>query len=145
MKVKDCMCNNVYCISPKTTVRDCAKLMGEKHIGCVPVCGDNKEILGLITDRDILLRAVANNKDANKTYIEDIMTTNVCCCEGESELFQAEKLMCEQQIRRVPVLENKKIIGIITIGDLAKSHDINNGGVGATLQSICKNEEKNAQ
>lgn len=145
MKVKECMCNDVCCISPKTTVRECAKIMGEKHIGCVPVCGNNNEILGLITDRDILLRAVAKNKDADKTNIEEIMTKKVCCCEGDSELFVAEKLMCEQQIRRIPVLENKQIIGIITIGDLAKNHDINNGGVGATLQSICKNNEKNAE
>lgn len=145
MKVKECMCDTVHCVSPKTTVCECAKLMEQKHVGCVPVCGQNNEILGLVTDRDILLRAIANNKDINSTCACDIMTQNVCCCEADSELYQAEKLMCEQQVRRIPVIENNKIIGILTLGDLAKSHDINNGGVGATFQSICKCNEKNAE
>lgn len=145
MKVKDCMCNEVYCVSPKTTVSECAKIMEKKHIGCIPVCNNNNEILGLVTDRDLLLRAIATNKDINKTSVSDVMTSKVCCCEAESELYQAEKLMCEQQIRRIPVLEDGKVIGILTLGDLARNHEINNGGVGATFQSICKCDDKNAE
>ncbi len=145
MKVKEFMSDNLYCISPKTSVCDCAKLMGEKHIGCLPICSDGNEILGLVTDRDIILRVVANNKDINNTWVCDIMTKDVCCCESDSEIYQAEKLMCEKQIRRIPVVENNKVIGILTLGDLAKSHTINNGGVGATFQSICKCNEKNAE
>lgn len=66
MKVKDCMCNKVYCIQPNTSIKTVAKIMGEKHVGCMPICDKNDAICGIVTDRDILLRAVANDKDTRQ-------------------------------------------------------------------------------
>ena len=63
MKVKDCMCNEVSWVKPNCTIKDCAKIMMENHIGCVPVCDDSKKVVGLVTDRDIILRSVACDKD----------------------------------------------------------------------------------
>lgn len=144
MKVKECMCNNVNCMQTKDTVEDCAKLMGEKHIGCVPVCDYNKNIIGLVTDRDVLLRTIACGKDARHTYVGDIMTSNVCCCNQEDEIEHAERKMCNEQVRRLPVIdENNRIVGIITLGDLCQKSDSEN--TGKTLENICKCNDKNAE
>ena len=78
MKVKDCMCGEVCCVKPETNISEIAKLMEKNHIGCVPVC-DNKDcIVGVITDRDIILRSVACDKDLKTTKASEIMTCNVC-------------------------------------------------------------------
>jgi len=145
MKVKECMCNNVHSVLPNTTVCDCARIMGEKHIGCVPVCNSNNELLGFITDRDLILRAVANNKNINNTCVCDLMTSDVCCCNADNDIKHVQNLMAEHQVRRIPVLEDGKVVGILTLGDLAKHENIDNNGVAATFENICKCNDKNAE
>ena len=146
MKVKDCMCNNVYYVTPNSTVKDCAKLMCDNHIGCIPVCDTLENVVGLVTDRDVILRAISCDKDVNSTPISDIMTCKVCCCNSDTDIKEAENLICQNQIRRLPVVDNQnKIIGIITLGDLAKNNNISNESVSNTLENICKCEEKNAE
>ena len=76
MKVKDCMCNDVYSVSPNTNIHEVAKLMSENHIGCVPVCEDSQQICGIITDRDIVLRAVATGKNLAQTMPPKIFGGN---------------------------------------------------------------------
>ena len=111
MKVRDCMCNQVSCVNPQTTINDVAKLMQQNHVGCIPVCDNNNCICGILTDRDILLRTVACNKDTNQTCASDIMTTNVCTCKQDDEMSNAESKMANNQIRRLPVFdENNKTI-----------------------------------
>lgn len=145
MKVKDCMCHLVYSVLPTTTVCDCARLMEEKHIGCVPVCNCNNEILGLITDRDLILRAIANNKNINDTAVSDLMTTNVCCCDSNTDVIDVQKKMSENQVRRIPIVEDGKVIGIVTLGDLTKNKNINNSEVVSILENICNTNNKNAE
>lgn len=145
MKVKDCMCNEVYCTTPANTVQDCATMMCNKHIGCVPVCDDTQNVVGLVTDRDIILRCVACNKDPKTTKISDIMTCNPCCCTPDSEVTEAEKLMSENQVKRIPVVENNRIVGILTLGDLAADTKVNDQEVTNTLNNICKCNDKNAE
>ena len=84
MKVDECMCCNVTSFKPDTTLRECAKIMSNDDIGCVPVCNDN-ELVGIITDRDIVLRAVAENKDVNTLTAKDITNLN-------KEYLQQKKL-----------------------------------------------------
>lgn len=147
MKVKECMCNDVCIVKPETTINEVAKLMSEYHIGCIPVCDNNNCICGIITDRDILLRAVACEKDTKNCPVSDIMTTNVCTCKEDDEMKNAENKMSEYQIRRLPVCDtNDKVIGILTIGDLA--HNTNKLGteeVCNTIENICNcnNQTKN--
>lgn len=145
MKVKDCMCNDVKFVTPNTTVCDCAKLMCNSHIGCVPVCNDAKNVVGLVTDRDVIMRAIACDKDYKTTPVSDIMTCKVCCCDANSDIKEAEKLMSQNAVRRLPVIENNKIIGILTIGDLAQNQNVNTESVCETLENICDCKTKNAE
>jgi len=145
MKVKDCMCNQVTYVNPDCSVEECAKLMSDNHIGCIPVCNQNKEVVGLITDRDILLRTVGCDKDVKNTTVSDIMTCKVCCCTPETDITEAEKIMSENQIRRLPVIENNKVIGILTLGDLAANKNVDTNGVSITLENICDSNKKNAE
>lgn len=148
MKVKDCMCTNVYCATPDTSVVNIAKIMNDKHVGCVPVC-NNKNLCGIITDRDIILRTIACNKDVNTTHASEIMTTKVCTCMKEDELENAQTKMETNQIRRLPVCDtNNNVIGMITLGNLAQNKEsIGSNKVGTTIGNICKcgNQTKNAE
>ena len=145
MKVKDCMCKEVVFVKPDCDTEDCAKLMCQNHIGCIPVCDDNKKVVGLVTDRDILLRTIGCGKDIKYTPVSDIMTCNITCCNPEDEVQHAEKEMETNQVRRIPVMENNKIVGILTLGDLAKNKEVNPEGVRITLENICNSDKKNAE
>lgn len=145
MKVKECMCNEVTCITPDSTVQECAKIMCNKHIGCIPVCDGSNQVVGLVTDRDIILRSVACDKDVKQTPISDIMSCKVCCCGPDMEIEEAEKLMGEQQIRRIPVVDNGKIVGILTLGDLAANQNVDEEGLCETVENICGCNEHNAE
>ena len=147
MKVKDCMCTNLYCCAPEMTVTEAAKLMNTHHIGCLPVCDNNQNVVGLITDRDIALRCVACDKDEKTTPVSEIMTSSVCCCNENTELSEATRMMSDLQIRRIPVIEDNKIVGMLTIGDLAKNQNITSEHVGNTFEQICRfsHNSKNAE
>lgn len=148
MKVKDCMCQNVYCVKPETKINEIAKLMSENHIGCIPVCDNNNCICGILTDRDILLRTVACNKDINTTTASEIMSTNVCTCKEDDDMVNAENKMSNYQIRRLPVCdENNHVIGILTLGDLAQNDtELGKQEVCTTISNICDcNTNKNDQ
>lgn len=148
MKVKECMCNDVCCVKPETKIQEVAKLMSENHIGCIPVCDENQCICGIVTDRDVLLRCVACNKDTNQTPVSDIMSCNVCTCKEDDEITNAETKMGQNQIRRLPVCDDKnKVVGILTLGDLAQNdQEIGKQQVCSTLENICDcQENKNAE
>ena len=127
MKVKDCMCHDVTYVTPECSVKQCAKLMCNNHIGCVPVCNAQKQVIGLVTDRDLILRTVGCGKEIENTPVE------------------AEKLMSDNQVRRLPIIENNKIIGILTLGDLAANTNVKTDGVISTLENICGCDKKNAE
>lgn len=138
MKVKDCMCGEVCCVKPDTKVYEIAKLMGQNHIGCVPVCDDKNCLVGIITDRDIILRSIANDKDVKSTNASEIMTTNVCTCNENDDICNAENKMAQNQIRRIPVVDNNKVIGILTLGDLAHyNEETGEDNFCNTVEDIC--------
>ena len=144
MKIKDCMCNNVKWVTPNTNVCDCAKVMSDNKIGCVPVCDEKKEVVGIVTDRDVILRTIACDKDCKQTPVSEIMTTNVCLCNANSEIEEAEKLMSQNAIRRLPVIENNKIVGIITLGNLFQNKNINSNHASNTFENICDCHTRNS-
>ena len=139
MKVKDCMCSDVFWIAPNTSVNEAAKIMGEKHVGCLPVCDENQNICGIVTDRDILLRVVANDKDTNTCQVSEIMTSNVFTCKEDDEMTNAQTQMKENQIRRLPVCDStNKVVGILTLGNIAQNDtEIGKQQVSDTLNAIC--------
>lgn len=148
MKVKECMCNKVFSCSPSTTVYDAAKMMQTNHVGCIPVCDQEDCMVGMITDRDIVLRCIASDKDVKQTPLSEVMTTDVCTCSPEDDMTNAQNKMAKEQIRRLPVIEDGKVIGMLTIGDIAKNDiEIGQEEVSDTINNICDNigENKNAE
>lgn len=145
MKVKDCMCDDVCCVKPNAKVQEVAKLMAQNHIGCVPVCDNNNCICGIVTDRDVLLRCVACDKDIHQTPVSDIMSCNVYTCQENDEMSNAESKMGQQQIRRLPVCDNQnRIVGILTMGDIAQNNQqLGQNQVCTTFENICGCNNKN--
>lgn len=149
MKVKECMCTKVACVTPQDSISNVAKVMQSNHIGCVPVCDNQKQLCGIITDRDIVLRVVACDKDVNNTMASEIMTTDICTCTQDDEMTNAQSQMEFNQIRRLPVCDNQnRVIGMLTLGNLANNNaQIGKNQVATTLGNICncEGQAKNAQ
>ena len=139
MKVSECMCQDICFVKPDCNTYDASRIMCENHIGCIPVCDEGKNIVGIITDRDIVLRAVACNKDVKTTPVSEIMTTNVYTCKAEKDITEAQNIMAQNQIRRIPVVDNtNKVVGIFTMGNLAQNDKkIGQQTVSTTIQNIC--------
>ena len=145
MKVKDCMCDDVCCVKPNAKVQEVAKLMAQNHIGCVPVCDNNDCIRGIVTDRDVVLRCVACDKNIHQTPVSDIMSCNVYTCQENDEMSNAESKMGQQQIRRLPVCDNhNRRVGILTMGDIAQNNQqLGQNQVCTTFENICECNNKN--
>lgn len=137
MRVKDCMCHHVVQATPETSLTDVAKLMNDNKVGCIPICKEER-VVGFVTDRDIITRGVACNKDCNTTKISDIMNTNVIKITADTELEDALEVMSKNQIRRLPVISNEKIIGILSLGDIAQNDEVDSDELGYTFECICE-------
>ena len=138
MKVKDCMCGLVCCVTGDTSITDVAKLMEKNHIGSIPVCNDGREIIGFVTDRDIVIRAISKGIDSNNTKVSDIMSTQILKTTPDSRIEEAQEVMSINQVRRLPVIENNRVVGILTMGDLANNNDIGSYTVGQVVENICE-------
>lgn len=121
MKVKDIMTKNVVTVKPDASVCEAAGLMQKYNIGAVPVCDHNGvvRIVGIVTDRDIVVRNVAAGSDPKSTPVSSIMTTNVITVSPETDVEEVGAIMSGKQIRRVPVVDNDSLVGIVALGDLA--------------------------
>jgi CBS domain-containing protein len=122
MKIGEVMTREVCISSPNQTLKDAAKMMSDLDIGALPV-GSNDRLVGMITDRDIAVRGVAAGKGpAGK--VRDVMTEAVKYCFEDEDLEHVCQNMADQQIRRLPVLNrDKRLVGIVSLGDLATKHD----------------------
>ena len=120
MKVKDIMTRNVAYINPASTVVEAAQLMQKHNVGSVPVCDENG-IIGIVTDRDIIVRNIAHGKDPHQTPVKDVMTSEVTSVDPETEIRDVFGIMSEKKIRRIPVVENNQLVGIVALGDVATS------------------------
>ena len=118
LKIKDIMTDEVATVSPETTVVEVARLMQKHNIGSLPVC-DGPDLVGIVTDRDIVVRSVANGKDLAATPVREVMTQRVVTVSPETDAHQVATLMSHQQIRRLPVVENNRLVGMVSLGDLA--------------------------
>ena len=148
MKVKECMQNNVCVVTPDVKLDQVCKLMNQNHVGSIPVCDENTGICGIVTDRDIVLRAIACDKDVKNTPVSDIMTCNIYTCTQDDEMQSAENTMAKNQVRRLPVCDtNNNVIGILTLEDLINNDNkIGKEHVFATIEGICdRNRNKNAE
>ena len=117
-KLKDLMSRDVKVISPDMSIRDAAIQMRDGDFGMLPV-GENDRMIGTITDRDIAVRAVAEGKD-NNTKVRDVMTQGVAWVFEDESVEDAAKMMSQRQVRRLPVVDrNKRLVGIVALGDFA--------------------------
>lgn len=139
MRVKDCMCRHVVQATPETNLKEIAKLMESNEIGCVPICNNESRVIGFVTDRDIITRCVATSKNCADTKASEIMTTHVIKTTPDTDAGEAARTMSTNQVRRLPVIEDGKIVGMLSIGDLARNNNVPTSHVGMVLEQICDN------
>jgi CBS domain-containing protein len=122
-------------IHPNDTLQDVAKKMKDLDVGAIPVC-DGQRLVGMLTDRDITIRATAEGRDPATTTAQETMTPEIYYCFENQNIEDAALLMMEKQIRRLPVIDdNKKLVGIVALGDVAE--DVEDDEIaGATLEEI---------
>jgi len=120
MQVKDIMTPNAQCVRPDDSLQDAARRMRDLDVGPLPVCGDNDRLAGIITDRDIAVRAVAEGKDPKTTKVREAMSEKIIYCFEDQAIEEAARMMQERQVRRLVVLNReKRLVGIVSLGDLA--------------------------
>ena len=118
MKISEIMTKDVISLSVDDTAERAAELMKEHNIGSIPV-NTEERVVGIVTDRDIILRCVAEGKDIKMQKVRDIMTSNPVVGEQNIDVDDAARIMSERQIRRLPIVENNHLVGMVSLGDLA--------------------------
>ena len=122
MEVKELMNPGVVWVEPTATAALAARLLSRHNLGALPVCAGDGRLRGMVTDRDIVLRCVAAEEDPAQTMVRDIMTRNCATVSPGDDCREASRVMAVQQVRRLPVVEGGKVVGMISLGDLARSH-----------------------
>lgn len=122
MLVQDIMNKSVVTIEPSSSAALAARLISRYNIGALPVCGQDKKLRGMVTDRDIVLRCVAAEDDPAQTLVRDIMTRNCATVSPGDDCQAVSQVMSTQQVRRLPVVNEGKLVGIVSLADLARSN-----------------------
>jgi CBS domain-containing protein len=122
MKVKDAMHKGVDWVSPDTPVSELAKLMRDHDVGSIPI-GENDRLVGMVTDRDIVCKGLAqDNFDASRATASEVMTADIHCCREDEDLTKAVQHMEALKVRRLPVInQSKRMIGMLSLGDIGHS------------------------
>lgn len=134
MKVRDIMTSEVEVADYNTSLVQVAEMMKRENVGAIPVCKQD-QLQGILTDRDIIIKAVAEGKDLTSMQVSEIMSTNPVSIKPEADIHEAARLMSENQIRRLPVIENGKLVGMLSLGDLAVEN-IHEDEAGEALSDI---------
>ena len=133
MNIREVMTPNPRCVAPNESIQSAARIMRDEDTGVVPVV-ENGKVLGMVTDRDIVIRAVAEGAKFDGP-VRAILSEDVVCATPDMSTREAEKLMAEHQIRRLPVVEGDRLVGIVSLGDLAVK-EARDSRTGDTLQDI---------
>lgn len=133
MNVREIMSADPACVARSTKIVEAARLMAETGVGALPVC-DGKRVVGIVTDRDIVVRSVAEH--STSSYVESVMTLGPYTIDADAPLERAEALMAQHQVRRLPVCDGGRIVGMLSQADLARraAHE----EVGTLLEAISK-------
>lgn len=133
--VRDVMTPNPECVSERDSIRDVARIMKDQDTGVVPVV-DGKRIIGLITDRDIVVRGIAEGRDITNARVNELMTKGVRTVKEDTPLNQVLDLMSNAEVRRVPVVNgNDELVGIVSLGDIATLTN-QDGRIGQAVENI---------
>ena len=119
MKIRDVMTTPAINIHPEETVEVAARTLTQHNIGALPVCDNQGKICGMVTDRDLVIRCVASNRNPARTTVREVMTGQVLSVQADMETGAAAHLMGRQQVRRLPVTEGGLLCGMVSLGDLA--------------------------
>ena len=123
MKIREVMTRNVRCVKPDTSIKEAAIEMQQLDVGALPIC-DGDRLTGMVTDRDIVVRCVAKGMDPGRTQVKDAMTEHLTWCREDDDVQEAAKLMQDKQIRRLPIVDkDKRLVGIVSLGDVATRED----------------------
>ena len=142
MKIHDVMTREVHVAGPDQSIREAAKIMALYDTGALPV-GDDDRLLGLITDRDIAVRAVARGMSP-ETPLSEVMSREVLYCFNDDEVANVAKNMSDIQVRRLPVVNrDKKLVGILSLGDLARKSEAKTAG--EAMKGIAEPSEQHSQ
>jgi CBS domain-containing protein len=142
MNIRDVMTSNPRTVSPSDSIQSAARIMRDMDTGAVPVV-ENGRTVGIVTDRDIVVRAVADGDRLNLS-VRDVLTPTVVTATPDMSTREASELMSEHQIRRLPVVENSRLVGIVSLGDLAVK-EAKDSRTGDTLQSISEGVKEHGQ
>ena len=123
MKLREIMTDTVVRIHPEESVAVAARTLTRCNIGMLAVCGGDGRLCGVVTDRDLVTRCVAAGKNPATTTVRDVMTGSVVFAKPDMDTVAAARLMGHQQVRRLPVVENGRLCGIISLGDLANREE----------------------
>ena len=126
--IKEIMTSSVKCVPPDASVSEAARLMGEFDVGALPIC-DHDRLAGMITDRDIAVRAVGQGRDPKSTKVRDAMSEGIVYIYDDQDVEEAARLFETKKIRRLPVLNHdKRLVGMVSLGDLAVNVGSSLGG-----------------
>jgi CBS domain-containing protein len=135
MKVEEVMTPDVVMVGPNATLAEAAQLMRREDIGPLPVC-EHGQVFGMLTDRDIAIRAVAEGRDPEATLVRDVMTADLVCCFADDEVREAARLMQETQLRRLLVIDDQRhLVGIVSLADIVMQTG-NDRLAGQTLERV---------
>ena len=121
MIVSDIMNKDVVSISPEESVALASRLLSRHNVGSLPVCSSDGKLRGIVTDRDIVLRCVAVDEDPEIMPVSEIMSRSLVTCAPSDEIARASQLMSSAQVRRLPVTDKGKLVGMLSLGDMARS------------------------
>lgn len=121
MKVRQIMTDHVVTVGQREPVAHAARLMKRGNLGALPVCDDEGRLRGIVTDRDIVTRCIAADDDPGDTPVREIMSRGIVTCGAEDDADELARTMSARQVRRVPVTEGGKVIGMVSLGDLARN------------------------
>lgn len=123
MEVRELMTTDVVSITPEESAALAARLLARHNLGALPVCAQEGHVEGIVTDRDIVLRCVAAENDPLNQPVKEIMTSKLETVSPGDPVKKAAQIMADCQIRRLPVVEQDRLVGMISLGDIAKSHN----------------------
>lgn len=123
MQVRELMTHPVIRIRPEEPVSVAARTLERYNIGALPVCGGDGRLCGVVTDRDLVVRCMAADRQGELTRVRDVMTSQLVSVSPDTEMEAAAQIMASRQIRRLPVLENGRLCGMLSLGDIAAHRD----------------------
>jgi CBS domain-containing protein len=123
MKLREIMSGPVVRIHPEETVTVAARMLEHNNIGALPVCNNDGRLCGMLTDRDIVIRCLAAGKQPQTTSVREVMTAKIYVGRPDMEVSLAAGLMGREQVRRLPIMENGKLCGMVSLGDLARKEE----------------------